>query len=102
MLRIDVIDEPESASLTLAGKLKGQWVRELEKCWQSAISDDPRHSVIVNLAAVNFIDSDGKELLGRMHRNGARLVATGCLMKAIVAEIEAEVGLPDHRGEERP
>lgn len=69
----------------------GPWVRELEKCWQSATSTEPCRSILVNLAAVAFIDSDGRELLTRMLRQGVMLVPSGCLMKAIVEEIEAEV-----------
>ncbi len=45
----------------------------------------------MQLAAVTFIDSLGKALLALMYRQGAKLVPTGCLMKVIVEEIEAEL-----------
>ena len=70
----------------------GAWVSELEKCWQTATSAVPCKSILVNLVAVAFIDSQGRELLTRMHRQGATLVPSGCLMKAIVEEIEVAVG----------
>lgn len=69
----------------------GAWVGELEKCWRTATSSGPHRSILVNLVAVAFIDSQGRELLTRMHQQGARLVPSGCLMKAIVEEIEAAV-----------
>jgi hypothetical protein len=41
----------------------------------------------VDLSPVTFIDVDGQALLAQMHREGAELVATGCLNKCIVEEI---------------
>ncbi|HEX8184640.1 MAG TPA: hypothetical protein VF747_07805 [Blastocatellia bacterium] len=91
MLRIETHHEPELTSFTVEGKLIGPWVSELEKCWQMATSTVPCKSILVNLVAVAFIDSQGRELLTRMRQHGARLVPRGCLMKAIVEEIEAAV-----------
>jgi STAS domain len=91
MLRIETHQGAELTSFTVEGKLIGAWVSELEKCWQTATSNGPCKPIMVNLAAVAFIDSQGRELLTRMHRQGARLVPSGCLMKAIVEEIEAAV-----------
>ncbi len=95
MLRIDSRDENELTTLTVEGKLVGRWVKELEHCWQGIVSSQapgqgPR-SIRVNLSAVGFIDSEGKELLTRMRKQGAVLVPTGCFMKVIVDEIESEV-----------
>jgi hypothetical protein len=91
MLRIETHHEAESTSFTVEGKLMGPWVTELEKCWQAATSTQPCRPILVNLIAVAFIDSQGRELLTRMLREGVSLVPRGCLMKAIVEEIEAEV-----------
>ena len=71
--------------LELEGKLAGLWVKELELCWRTAVSQHPM--VRVDLSAVMFIDADGKELLDRMYRQGAELVAKGCLSKYIVEGI---------------
>jgi len=91
MLRIDIHHGAEATSFTLEGKLTGPWVAELENCWHTLISTEPSRAILVQLAAVTFMDSKGKALLTRMCRQGARLVPTGCLMKAMVEEIEAEV-----------
>jgi anti-anti-sigma regulatory factor len=91
MLRIGIHDDTESTSFTIEGKLTAPAAIELEKCWQSAIAAEPLKSIVVNLAAVSFIDSECKELLIRMRRQGARLVPSGCLMKVIVEQIEAEI-----------
>ena len=91
MLKIGVHDESDSASFTIEGKLTGPCAIELEKCWQSVIAAEPLKSIVVNLAAVTFVDSECRDLLIRMRRHGVKLVPTGCLMKAIVEQIEAEV-----------
>jgi hypothetical protein len=39
------------------------------------------------LKTVTFIDQAGRKLLTEMHRDGAELVAEGCMTKAIVEEI---------------
>ena len=41
----------------------------------------------VDLSSVTFIDKEGKDLLKKMHRQGAELVAVGCLNKCIVEGI---------------
>ena len=91
MLRIGVQEERESASFTIEGKLTGLCAIELERCWQRVVAGDPQKSIVVNLAAVNFVDAECRELLIRMRRQGVRLVPTGCLMRAMVDQIEAEV-----------
>jgi Anti-anti-sigma regulatory factor (antagonist of anti-sigma factor) len=92
MLKITIHTEAKVTSFVIEGKLVGPWVEELEKCWKSALAADPSRTMLVNLAAVTFIDSAGRALLSRMRRQGARLLSTGVLINAIVAEIEAEEG----------
>jgi ABC-type transporter Mla MlaB component len=91
MLRIDSRSENDLTTLTVEGKLVGRWVKELEDCWQVTLGSHPQRPIRVNLSAVGFIDSEGKELLTRMRKQGVVLVPTGCFMKVIVEEIETEV-----------
>jgi len=90
MLRITIHDKAPETSFVIEGNLVGPWVKELEKCWVSALAAEPSRAMAVNLAAVTFIDHQGRELLTRMRRLGVRLVSAGLLMNAIVDEIEAE------------
>jgi hypothetical protein len=89
MLRITIHDRAPMTSFVLEGKLIGPWVKELNQCWQNAVADDPSTSMLVDLAAVTFIDCDGRALLRQMRRQGVRLLSHGVLIDAIVAEIEA-------------
>jgi anti-anti-sigma regulatory factor len=91
MLRISVRDENETTSLSIEGKLTAAGAVELEKCWLALIERQPSRSIVVRLAAVTFMDIESRELLIRMRRQGVRLVPTGCLMKVLVDQIEAEV-----------
>ena len=90
VLRINSHIDNDQTTLDVEGKLVGLWVRELEQCWQTLISSDTTRSIRVNLSAVGYIDSAGKQLLTRMRKQGVVLVPTGCFMKAIVDEIENE------------
>jgi hypothetical protein len=58
--------------------------------------------MVVDLTAMTFVDSDGRELLTRMRRQGAMLVSAGVLMNAIVEEIETEVKKEEQSWTYRP
>jgi len=90
MLRIYIHDEVPVTSFVLEGKLVGAWVKELEKYWESALATKPSRTMLVDLADVSFIDSEGRALLARMRQKGVRLLSTGVLINAIVAEIDAQ------------
>ena|ERR1700682_5916887 len=94
MLRITVLDNPESLTFQLEGKLAGPWVRELEDCWRSTQASQPKPVLRFDLTGVTYIDAAGKAYLVDMHRQGAELLAVDCLTKAIVAEI-AKAPIPD-------
>src|SRR5262245_51026123 len=102
MLRITTYSEMQVTSFVVEGKLVGPWVKELEECWESVLVAEPSRMPLMNLTAVTFVDSDGRELLTRMRRQGSRLVSAGCLMNAIVAEIEAEVEKEEQSWAHRP
>ena len=90
MLRIYIHDDVPVTSFVLEGKLIGPWVKELEKYWQGAVAANPSRAMLVDLADVTFVDSDGRGLLARMRREGVRFLSTGVLINAIVAEIDAQ------------
>ena len=85
MLKITTRTDPTGTTFELEGKLAGPWVQELEACWQEVTNSD--RSVRVLLCAVTFIDDKGRDLLLKMHRHGADLVAEGCMNKAIIDDI---------------
>jgi hypothetical protein len=85
MLKITTQMNPTETILDVEGKLAGPWIEELANCWRKARNSD--RPVKVMLCAVTFIDDKGRNLLVEMYRQGAKLVAEGCMNKAIVEEI---------------
>lgn len=86
MLRITVHTEGTQTTLELEGRLTGPWVAELHHAWQEAGMSGGR-SIVVNLAAVSYVDADGKRLLSDMCRTGVRFEASGCLMRSLVEDM---------------
>jgi len=87
MLKITTLTNAESTTLKLEGRLAGPWVQELERCWDSTVGTTTNHPLTVDLSAVTYVDSDGKDLLKKIHQQGAKLIASGCLTSCIVNEI---------------
>ena len=87
MLKITTLTNAESTALRLEGRLAGPWVQELERCWDSVVGTTTNHTLSVDLSAVTYVDSDGKDLLKKIHQQGAKLIASGCLTSCIVNEI---------------
>jgi hypothetical protein len=88
MLRISVTTTPSGATVALEGRLAGLWVGELARSWANVTAAREAPSVRVELDGVTFIDPGGKALLRTMHQEGAALVASGCMTRAILEEIQ--------------
>ena len=94
MLKITVYTDSHSATLQLEGRLAGPWVEELERSWTSALNQRDKRPIRIDLSAVTFVDTEGKNLLKRLYRGGARFTASGCLTNCIVEEITRGDGGP--------
>jgi hypothetical protein len=89
MLRITTRNRPETTCFIIEGRLAGPLIMELDRCWQAAISNEPHTAILVDLTGTTCIDAQGRELLARMYRNGAKLMGTGLMTKFIIREIES-------------
>ena len=87
MLKITTLLNAKSTVLRLEGRLAGLWVQELERCWDATVGTTTDHPLSLDLSAVTYVDSDGKDLLKKIHQQGAKLIASGCLTRCIVNEI---------------
>jgi anti-anti-sigma regulatory factor len=87
MLKTTVHDDPASVTLQLEGGLAGIWVQELERCWRQTTTARTARQIRFDLTDVTFIDATGKAFLAARHVQGAQLVASGCITRAIIAEI---------------
>ena len=84
MLKITTYDNGNRTTLELDSKLVGPWVNELERVWHQA---EHAGAVHVVLKEVGCIDENGKELLARISRSGAVLIAVGDLTKAVLPDV---------------
>ncbi len=90
MLRVTVTKEDALEIWELEGKLSGEWVKELERCWKQG-SGKPGIAIQVHLKAVSYIDAAGKQLLTEMHEQGIEIKGCGCMTRAVVEEIVGDV-----------
>ena len=87
MFRVTMHDAPGTLTFQVEGRLVGPWVQEAERCWQRTVADQPRSAVRLDLTGVTMIDVAGKDFLAAAHSDGAELLASGCLMRALVDEV---------------
>jgi anti-anti-sigma regulatory factor len=87
MLKITLRPDENGHTLLLEGRLAGPWVQELDRCWREEAGGG---RLVVDLTGVTFVDPDGKRLLADMWKQGAQLIASGCLTKCIVDDIAKE------------
>jgi len=85
MLRITIHEDGSSWRLQLEGKLTGPSVGEAENTWRQAPKTGK--AIEVDLSGVTTVDGAGEILLRAMNEAGARFLAEGVAMKALIAEI---------------
>ena len=83
--------------LKLEGRFSAPWVTELEACWRAALEHGEVESIWVDLSDVCLVDVAGRQQLARMHREGARFLARGCVMPELVREISESVDVATER-----
>ena len=86
MLKVSIKREDSAETWELEGKLSGDWVKELDRCWRER-SSPAGVALQVHLKSVSYIDAAGKLLLTEMHGRGVEIRGCGCMTKAVVEEI---------------
>jgi hypothetical protein len=99
MLRIMLHQDGTQCRLELAGKLCGAWVGETEGVWRSASCAGKE--IEVDMREVTGVDGAGRELLAAMHHTGARLIAKGVWMTALIEEIVGTQPFDSNKRERR-
>ena len=94
-----VHEDGSHCRLELAGRLCGPWVGETERVWRSAHVSG--NDIEVDIRAVTGIDSAGRKLLAAMHHAGARLIAKGVWMTALIEEIIGEQSFDGTKRQQR-
>jgi len=87
MLRITTIDNDPVTTFRLEGRLAGDWVAELERCFTSIKAADPSRKVEIDMSDLDFVDAKGELLLERLLLSGAKLHGSNLFIMSIVAGI---------------
>ena len=89
MIRVFTADRPNSISLTVDGRLVGEYVAAVETSTCDAIQENkPVH---LFLRDVSHIDEQGQKLLSQLAAKGVQLRASGVYSCFIVDEIRREL-----------
>jgi len=89
MLRITTIDKGQTTTLRLEGRLIGDWVTELERCWLDIKSADCKRRFRVDMTDVEYVDKVGKTLLKRLFLAGAEFHGGNLWIRSIIDDIVA-------------
>jgi len=87
MIRVMTADEPASTTITVDGKLSGDYVEPVETCCIEAISKGK--PVRLYLRDVSTIDERGRTLLRKLVEKGVDLKASGIYSSYVVDEIQS-------------
>ena len=87
MIRVMTADELASTTVTVDGKLSGDYVEPVETCCKQAISKGK--PVRLYLRDVSSIDERGWTLLRELARTGVGLKARGIYSSYVVDEIQS-------------
>jgi anti-anti-sigma regulatory factor len=82
MLRITTVRSGTTGTLKVEGRLAGEWVGELSKAAAAAEADAPH--VVVDLAAVTFVDADGASLLRALRNRGVSLADCSVFVSGLI------------------
>ena len=91
MLRVISDRQGDSYRLDLHGTLGGEWVAVLEQHWRSIMDDVPSAKVTLVLSNIDFIDSDGEQLLQRMADDDVTFVVAGCMNRHVIDRLKPGV-----------
>ena len=86
MLRITIQNTSSSVLLKLEGSVKGPWVEELQKAWLTSAIMSDGEPVSVDLGAVSFVDTKGRDLLLRMQKEGVVLKGASSLLRQMLED----------------
>jgi hypothetical protein len=87
MLRVMTERQGNRYRLDLHGTLGGEWVSVLEQHWRSILDDVPSANLTLVLSNVDFIDSEGEQLLDRMAGANVEFVVAGCMNRYLVGRL---------------
>ncbi len=87
MFKISVVDTDVQRRLVLEGKLVPPWTTEVERAWRSAGEQLKGRKLVIDLADVTVISSDGESMLLKLMRDGARFSCCGVMTRHVLKQL---------------
>src|ERR1700676_3176695 len=83
-------DGPTAFRFELAGNLNDDGARRLDRDWRTVSPEIGDRRLIVDMTFVTGVDEQGRGLINRWHREGARLIANSKASRALAESILGE------------
>jgi anti-anti-sigma regulatory factor len=87
MLKISIVDTSAQCLIVLEGKLIAPWVTELKKTWAALAADLGRRELVIDMANLTVVSTEGENALLELMRMGARFRCRGVFTKHIVQQL---------------
>jgi ABC-type transporter Mla MlaB component len=90
MMRITRQQDGETITLKIEGRLAGEWVDEMKRCWDEVKTAARQRVIRIDLTDVTFIDLAGRELLAQIFASGAIAGAANVMIKAVLEQLTSK------------
>jgi len=87
MLRIVTEQDGDLYTLSLHGRVAGEWVSLLDRYWRGIADWTPSARITVVLTDVSYIDAEGERVLEHMWHHGVEFVTSGCMNRYVIDKI---------------
>ena len=87
MMKIQVEEHDGRLILLVEGRLAGDFVPELQRCWEAARAGQQQRGIEVDLKSVTCVDRAGRHLLQMMYGNGVNFLRAGLAVQDILEQI---------------
>lgn len=87
MFRLSMLDANDRRTLVLEGKLVAPWTDEVESAWRQAQQQLHGRALVVDLANVTLIGTEGEDTLMHLMRDGAKFTGCGVLTKHMLKQL---------------
>jgi ABC-type transporter Mla MlaB component len=90
MMRITRQQDGETITLKIEGRLAGEWVDEMKRCWDEVKTAARQRVIRIDLTDVTFIDVAGRDLLAQIFASGAIAGAANVMIKAVLEQLTSK------------
>lgn len=87
MFKISIIETHSQRRLVLEGRLVSPWTAEVESAWRMAGQQLQGRKLVIDLANVTLISSDGESVLFKLMRDGAKFSCRDVLTKHVLRKL---------------